>query len=274
MTAPLRRDPKALEQLLRDGQVRRAPALSPAAPRPLPTGIAALDAALGGGLMRGQLQEIVGPPGAGATALLRTALAFATAAGELCALIDPGDSFDPAQRGIDLSRLLWVRPRDPLQALRAAEIALEARFALVAIDLGDFCVLPPARRPRGVIEVVRFEKKPANPGGTNSFECLRLPATAVRRSQCLRLPAAAHWARLARRAEKHGGALLVLSRSPQAGTFAASVVELERGRAQWEGRAGAPGRFLRGTRSIGAVSRHKRMPPSAPLPFTLPLQPK
>src|SRR5207253_5645496 len=105
-----------LDQMLRDGQLRRAPALSPRAPLPLPTGIAALDAALGGGLGRGQLHEFVGPPGAGCTALLRAALASATAAGELCALIDPGDSFDPGQRGIDLSRLLWVRPRDPLQA--------------------------------------------------------------------------------------------------------------------------------------------------------------
>jgi protein ImuA len=225
----VKRDSTALDQLLRDGQVRRAPALSPAAPLALPTGIAALDAALGGGLARGQLHEFVGPPGAGCTALLRAALASATAAGEICALIDPGDSFDPGQRGIDLSRLLWVRPRDPVQALRAAEIALEARFALVALDLGG-------------------EKKLAQ--------------------------GAAPWARLARRAEKHGGALLVLSRAPQAGTFASAVVELERGRAQWEGRAGAPGRFLRGTRSIGAVARHKRMPPSAPLSFTLPLQPK
>jgi hypothetical protein len=245
----VRRDPRALDQLLRDGQIRRAPAFAPRAPRPLPTGIPALDAALGGGLARGQLHEFVGPPGAGCTAILRAALASATAAGELCALIDPGDSFDPAQRGIDLQRLLWVRPRDPIQALRAAEIALEARFALVALDLGDLCVLPKAKKPRGVIEVVRFEKRPPSPG-------------------------ASPWARLARRAEKHGAVLLLLSRVPQAGTFAAVVVELERGRAQWEGRPGAPGRFLRGARSIGAVARHKRMPPSAPLPFTLPLEPK
>src|SRR3954464_6704110 len=101
-----------LDQRLRDGQLRRAPAISPRAPRPLPTGIAALDAALGGGLMRGQLHEIVGPPGAGGTALLRAALASATRASETCALIDPGDAFDPAGSGIDLSRLLWVRPRD------------------------------------------------------------------------------------------------------------------------------------------------------------------
>jgi hypothetical protein len=226
---PLRRDPKVLEQMLRDGQIRRAPALSPAAPRALPTGFKALDAALGGGLARGQLHEIVGPPGAGGTALVRAALATATAAGELCALIDPGGSFDPPP-GIDLERLLWVRPRDPVQALRAAEIALEARFSLVALDLGDVSV------PR--------------------------------------LQAAAPWARLARLAEKHGGALLLLVRAPQAGTFAAATIELERGRAQWEGRPGAPGRFLRGAHAVGAVARHKRMPPSAPLPFTLPLEPK
>jgi hypothetical protein len=226
---PLRRDPKVLEQMLRDGQIRRAPALSPAAPRALPTGFKALDAALGGGLARGQLHEIVGPPGAGGTALVRAALATATAAGELCALIDPGGSFDPPP-GIDLERLLWVRPRDPVQALRAAEIALEARFSLVALDLGDVSVL--------------------------------------------RLQAAAPWARLARLAEKHGGALLLLVRAPQAGTFAAATIELERGRAQWEGRPGAPGRFLRGAHAVGAVARHKRMPPSAPLPFTLPLEPK
>lgn len=238
-----------LEQMLRDGQVRRAPALSPPLARPLFTGIRALDAALGGGLMRGQLHEVVGPPGAGGTALLRTALAAATAAGELCALVDPGNSFDPGQRGIDLDRLLWVRPRDPVQSLRAAEIALEARFSLVALDLGDVCVLPPPRAPKGVVQVVRFERRQASPG-------------------------ASPWARLARRAEKHGGALLLLARAPQAGTFAAATIELERGSAQWDGSAGAPGRFLRGAQSVGAVARHKRMPPSGPLPLTLPLEPQ
>jgi hypothetical protein len=252
VTLPARRlprDPRALEELLRDGQVRRAPALSPRAPRPLPTGIAPLDAGLGGGLMRGQLHEIVGPPGAGGTALLRAALASATRAGENCALIDPGDAFDPGASGIDLGRLLWVRPRDPVQALRAAEIALEARFSLVALDLGDVSVLPPPRQPRGVIQVVRFENKRLSPG-------------------------ASPWARLARRAEKHSGVLLLLARAAQAGTFAAVTIELERGRAQWEGEKGAPGRFLRGAQAVGAVARHKRMPPSAPLPLHLPLEPK
>src|SRR5258708_10635225 len=199
MAIPLRRE--LLEQLLRDGQVRRAPALAPGAPRPLPTGVPALDAALGGGLGRGQLHELVGPPGAGGTALLCAALASATFAGELCALIDPGNAFDPARRGIDLSRLLWVRPRDPVQALRAAEIALEARFSLVALDLGDVSVLPPPRRPRGVVEVVRFEKRSPSPG-------------------------ASPWARLARRAGQPGRGLLLPARAPPAGARSAPAPHL------------------------------------------------
>src|SRR3954465_3207077 len=237
VTLPARRlpkDPQALEELLRDGQVRRAPALSPKAPRPLSTGSPALDAALGGGLARGQLHEIVGPPGAGGTALIRASLAAATQAGENCALIDPGGAFDPSPCGIDLDRLLWVRPNDPVQALRAAEIALEARFALVVLDLGDVSVLPAPKQPRGVVQVVRFEKKPPSPG-------------------------ASPWARLSRRAEKHGGALLLLARTAQAGTFAAATIELERVRAQWEGQQGGPGRFLRGVHVVSAVTRHKRM---------------
>lgn len=234
MSFPARRE--LLEQMLRDGQLRRAPALSPPSARPLSTGVPALDSALGGGLLRGHLHELIGPPGAGGTALLRAALAAATCAGETCALIDPGNTFDPAQGGIDLLRLLWVRPRDPVQALRAAEIALEARFSLVALDLGEALV-------------VRFEMRPPQPG-------------------------ASPWARLARRAEKHGGVILLLARASQAGTFAAATIELERGRAQWEGRQGAPGRFLRGAQSVGAVARHKRMPPSLPLPLSLLLEPK
>jgi hypothetical protein len=244
---PLRRfekDPQALAELLRTGQVHRA--LLPAPSSLLPTGVAPLDAALGGGLVRGHLHEIVAPASAGGTALLRAALGAATRSGELCALIDPADSFDPAHGGIDLRRLLWVRPRDPLQALRAAEIALEARFALVAVDLGGIA-RPPCKAPSGEVRVVRFEpRKQTSPGGSP-------------------------WARLARRAEKHGGALLLLVREPQAGAFALATVELERGPSLWEGRPGAPGRFLRGGSAVGAVARHKRLAPSGPIPLSLPV---
>lgn len=247
MSLPVRRfekDPQALEELLRTGQIHRA--LLPAPGRALPTGVAALDAALGGGLVRGYLHEIVAPPGAGGTALLRATLGSATRSGELCALIDPADAFDPSHGGIELRRLLWVRPRDPLQALRAAEIALEARFALVAVDLGDVRAGPRKALP-GEVRVVRFEPQ--------------------RRSH----PGASPWARLARRAEKHGGALLVLVREPQAGAFALATIELERGPSLWEGRPGAPGRFLRGGSAVGAVARHKRLAPSGPISLSFPV---
>ena len=62
-------DSPALADLLRTGQVRRAQqAQARPSPPPLSIGVPGLDAALGGGLSRGQLHEIVAPPSAGGTA--------------------------------------------------------------------------------------------------------------------------------------------------------------------------------------------------------------
>jgi hypothetical protein len=76
------------------------------------TGIAALDERLGGGLARGQLSEIVGPRSSGRTSLVLSAMAGAASRGELVALVDTFDTFDPPSAracGLDLARLLWVR---------------------------------------------------------------------------------------------------------------------------------------------------------------------
>ena len=85
--------------------------------RPLPaerlaaTGIGSLDAQLDGGLVRGHLSEIVGCPSSGRTSVLCAMLASATQRGEVVALIDTFDTFDPAsgQATADLSRLLTCR---------------------------------------------------------------------------------------------------------------------------------------------------------------------
>src|SRR5580698_8547481 len=61
----------------------------------VPSGIAEIDS-LAGGLPRGGLTEICGPPCSGRTSVLLSALALRTAEGETCALIDARDSFDPA----------------------------------------------------------------------------------------------------------------------------------------------------------------------------------
>lgn len=106
------------------------------------TGIAAIDAALGGGLRRGHLSEITGPRSSGRTTVLCQALAAATARGEVTAVIDAMDRFDPASAaaaGVDLSRLLWVRDHgDVGRALKAMNLVLQAGgFGIVALDLAD-----------------------------------------------------------------------------------------------------------------------------------------
>jgi hypothetical protein len=106
------------------------------------TGVGTVDSALGGGLRRGQLSEIVGARSAGRTTLLCHALAAAAARGEAVALVDTCDRFDPlsaAAIGLDLSRLLWIRERgDASRALKAMNLVLHAgNFGIVALDLAD-----------------------------------------------------------------------------------------------------------------------------------------
>ncbi len=75
------------------------------------SGIEELDA-LTGGLPRGGLTEICGPASSGRTSVLMAVMAKMTAQGEVCALVDASDSFDPKSAeaaGVELKRLLWVR---------------------------------------------------------------------------------------------------------------------------------------------------------------------
>ncbi len=77
-----------------------------------PTGWPSVDAALGGGFPRGECSEIAGPASSGRTSVLCALMAAAAARGEVMALVDTLDCFDPvsaAAMGMDLSRLLWVR---------------------------------------------------------------------------------------------------------------------------------------------------------------------
>jgi recombination protein RecA len=108
----------------------------------LPTGVPSLDRALGGGLRRGHLSDIIGPRSAGRTAVLCGVLAMAAARGEAVALVDTHDRFDPvsaAAAGLDLSRLLWIRDTgDASRALKALNLVLQAGgFGVVALDLAD-----------------------------------------------------------------------------------------------------------------------------------------
>jgi hypothetical protein len=106
------------------------------------TGIPEIDQPLGGGLRRGHLSEIVGPRSTGRMTVLCRMFAAATRRGEVVALIDTCDRFDPSSacgEGVDLSRLLWVRDRsDAARALKGLNLVLQAGgFGVVAFDLAD-----------------------------------------------------------------------------------------------------------------------------------------
>jgi recombination protein RecA len=106
-------------------------------------GILAVDS-LTGGLPRGGLTEVCGPPCSGRTSLLFSALAARTIEAEACALVDGRDGFDPQAAeaaGVELAQLLWVRCRNIEQALRATDLLLQGGgFGLIAVDLSD---IPP-----------------------------------------------------------------------------------------------------------------------------------
>src|SRR5271157_3317601 len=132
---------KTAEILARVGALSKLAAVVPAArldvrqaPEMVSSGIPQLDS-LTGGLARGCLTEICGTASSGRTSVLLFALARATERGEVCALVDASDAFDPASAvaaGMEMSRLLWVRcgekypPRkNPSAALRAGSRAGE-----------------------------------------------------------------------------------------------------------------------------------------------------
>ena len=144
-----------LESLLRARKldVTLTSALPPEVTDPLPTGIDLLDARLGGGLPRGQLSEVVGPRSSGRTSLIQAVAAATTGRGEIAALVDAFDSFDPwsaAAAGVELSRLLWIRGHHPSDArsalmgrvvervVKALGIVLHAGgCGLVVVDFAD-----------------------------------------------------------------------------------------------------------------------------------------
>jgi hypothetical protein len=83
--------------------------------------------------------ELAARRSSGRFSVVLAALAAATSAGEAAALVDLGDHLDPQgaeEAGVDLSLLLWVRPRRVKQVLAAAETLLTAGFPLVVADFG------------------------------------------------------------------------------------------------------------------------------------------
>ena len=128
----------------------------------LPTGLAALDAMLGGGLPRGRLSELQAPRGQGRTTLMRALVAHTLATGRWVAIVDaqrtlapadwarlasppsggpgtigktPPPSRSPTPPDSETSRLAVIRPADPTKAPWCADVLLRSgAYAMVVLD--------------------------------------------------------------------------------------------------------------------------------------------
>jgi hypothetical protein len=214
-----------LEELLR---VRRLQADAPPLRgqdrrlSPLPTGVPAVDELLGGGLPRGQLSEVHGPPSAGRTGLALALASRVTQEGTLAGWVDPRDRFDPgtaAGAGVDLGRLLWLRGRAGQP--RALPEAVAATGTLVGSGLFDLVVLDLAGIP--VAEIQRL------PGAT--------------------------WIRLQRMIEQTPAALVLVGDAHVAHGPGGACLAMARGSVRWSGSPG-PGRLLRGVATEMRAGRH------------------
>lgn len=161
----------------------------------VPSGNVRFDQLVGGGFPRARLSEVVGSTSSGRTSLAYGLLASMTGRGEIAALVDCRDRFEPRgaeTAGIRLSRLLWVRPHDEREALRCCEILIGTEgLGIVVLDLADG--LSP-------IAIARFRTA---------------------------------WGRLARLAAASRVTLVLLSRERLAGSSAALCVSLHGGHALW-----------------------------------------
>ncbi|HEY3443664.1 MAG TPA: hypothetical protein VGK29_23095 [Paludibaculum sp.] len=93
-------------------------------------------------LARGGITEVLGAAGAGRTAVAQGMIAEATRRGEVVAVIDGDDCFDPGsavRAGAELSRVLWVQCGHRVEtALKATDMVLHSGgFGLIVLDLCD-----------------------------------------------------------------------------------------------------------------------------------------
>jgi len=114
----------------------------PQAPTPLGmrlvTGLAVFDQAIGGGLPKGAITELISSRGSAGSASLVHAFTHGAYRDQyFVALIDGRDSFDPcAVANSILRQLLWVRCTKVLEAVKAADLLLrDGNFPLVILDL-------------------------------------------------------------------------------------------------------------------------------------------
>lgn len=144
INAPLPSLAPALAQL--QTQLQQVVAGGRQASPPWPTGVPALDAALGGGIQRGRITELTGPLAVGKTALLRQVVAQVLTTGAWVAWIDAGRTLAPAPWADLGERFVVIRLPDAKRAAWTADLLLRSGvFGLVVLDGA-----PPLSRVHGV----------------------------------------------------------------------------------------------------------------------------
>ncbi|MSV31384.1 MAG: hypothetical protein EXQ57_02590 [Bryobacterales bacterium] len=126
----------------------------------LPSGSVTVDAAMGvGGLPRGRMIELFGPPAVGKTTLGLQAIAAVQREGDTAAFVDVERAFDGpyAERmGVDLASLLLARADDGQQAFRIVEkLAACKAVDLIVVD-SVAALLPPEEKDAALGEASPF----------------------------------------------------------------------------------------------------------------------
>lgn len=204
------------------------------------TGIAALDE-LTGGVPRGALTEVCGRASSGRTSVLLSLLARMTQTGEVCALVDASDSFDPRgaeEAGVELKRVLWVRCSDPGKIKSEignwqSNSAKSGANQLCKLQITDYksSISPCLRvdaysRRRAQMSRVEQALKAADlllQGG--GFGLVAVDFADIAAETARRVPLTS-WFRFRRAVENTSTALVVLEQEPYAKTCASLVVQL------------------------------------------------
>jgi recombination protein RecA len=220
----------AAEILAQVGAVCKLSAVVPAscldvrpAPEMVPSGIPQLDA-LTGGIARGCLTEICGTASSGRTSVLLSALAHATQRGEVCALVDGSDAFDPASAaaaGMKLGRLLWVRCGTTVPSSRFSVRSLlpERNFENSTQRRFNAARGVSESRLEQVLKVTDLLLQ------SNGFGMIALDLGDVPVRSARRIPLAS-WFRFRRAIEHTSTALLVLEQQPIAGSCSSVLIKV------------------------------------------------
>ncbi len=203
------------------------------APEMATSGIPALDA-LTGGWPRGCLSEICGPASSGRTGIVLAALAASTQHGEVCALVDAGDTLHPASAkaaGVEMTRLLWVRCG---QAVLGSQFSVPGSRKKQINQLnGEGTNLAERRgwesRLEQVLKVTDLLLQ-SNGFGMIVLDLGDIPARSARR-----IPLAS-WFRFRRVVEHTPTVLLVVEQQPIAGSCSSVLIKVSGRRSQVSGK--------------------------------------